>query len=185
MSTIPLAGRLALPLLLVALLALAATAPSPDPVGERPLAPADTEWAWPENPENLEALPEDIPPEGLRAVMRSFTRALDVRCHHCHVGEEGQDFLEWDFASDEKPEKEIAREMMRMTRQINLELLPAIEGLHGFEDGPRPDPADWLVTCWTCHRGEVHPEHLAPPLDDGPPSPERSEAHDHDEDHDH
>ena len=52
-----------------------------------------------------------------------------MRCSFCHVGE--GDFLNWDFASDAMPNKEIARGMMRMTREINREGLADIEELFG------------------------------------------------------
>ena len=177
--------RLALPLLVLVVLALAAYAPSPPPPAERALAPPDSEWAWPDDPENLQVLPSDIGASGLRTVMRGFTRSLGVRCHHCHVGEEGLDFLEWDFASDAKQTKEIARDMMRMTAAINTEILPRVEGLHSMETPPA-GPAEWLVTCWTCHRGEAHPS-TAPPPREGQPSPGEDSGqsdHDHD-DHNH
>lgn len=112
------------------------------------LPAAAQRWEWPENPENLKVLPEDIAPEQLRAVMTGFTGALGVRCHHCHVGEEGQPFTEWDFASDEKPEKDIARDMMRMVSDINGEYLADIEDLP-------EDPVQ--VRCVTCHRGVPRP----------------------------
>lgn len=37
--------------------------------------------------------------------MRGFTRALGLRCSHCHVGEEGAPLATYDFAADEKPLK--------------------------------------------------------------------------------
>ena len=77
--------------------------------------------------------------------MRGFTDALGVQCGFCHV-REGE---EWDFPSDAKGHKEVARGMMRMTWQINHEILPAIEGI-----GSHGTPS---VTCATCHRGQAHP----------------------------
>jgi photosynthetic reaction center cytochrome c subunit len=47
-----------------------------------------------------------------------------------------------DFAIDEKPEKEMARKMIVMTREINA----------NFPDGKQH------VTCFTCHRGDHHPK---------------------------
>lgn len=82
--------------------------------------------------------------------MTGFTRSLGVRCQYCHVGEEGADFLTWDFASDAKPMKATTRGMMEMTWQINTQTLPTIETLGGAED--------WRVTCWTCHRGATTPD---------------------------
>lgn len=80
-------------------------------------------------PKNLKLLE----PGGLMGVMRSQTVALGVKCEFCHV--------EGDFASDDKPNKLIARKMIVMTREIN----------GNFPDGKTH------VTCYTCHRGAQEP----------------------------
>ncbi len=98
---------------------------------------------------NLKVFPQNIPQERLMAAMVGFSRALGVECSHCHVS--------GNFASDENPHKDAARGMMRMTAQINRELLPAIPSLHGGQ-----------VTCSTCHRGQTTPA-TALPGDDEPP----------------
>lgn len=103
------------------------------------------EFQWPDDPENLEVLPEDTDGQELRRVMGSFTDALGVRCSHCHVGE--GDLSEYDFASDEKEEKEAARVMMRMVEEINGRHLAELD----HDVGPR------RVTCVTCHRGAEEP----------------------------
>lgn len=145
--------RLVLSLAGFALLVLAAYAPGP--VAPPPeAAPADSsQW------ENLQVLPDSISRDTLIGMMRGFTEALGVRCDHCHArGEEGPP----DFPSDANPHKEVARDMMRMTWQINRETLPAIEGLHEAE-GMR-------VTCYTCHRGAARPA-TAPPATDEEAAP--------------
>jgi len=71
-------------------------------------------WTWPEKPKNLQVLPKDWTGTRLRPVMTGFTRALGVRCSYCHKGEEGKPLSTYDFASDENPNKNRAREMMRM-----------------------------------------------------------------------
>jgi Photosynthetic reaction centre cytochrome C subunit len=70
-----------------------------------------------------------------------YSRALGVRCTHCHVEE--------DFSSDDKRPKRAAREMARMHRMIN-EQLERMENL----DTPA---ADRSINCATCHRGAVSP----------------------------
>ena len=138
--------RLLVPLLFLAVVVLAAYGPAVSgPV--LPQAPADTSWAWPSPAENLQVLPADTPPERLREVMQGMTASLGVRCQYCHVGEEGTDFLEWDFAADSKPMKETARAMMEMTWQINTQTLPAIDALGEAEA--------WRVTCY---RGATTPD---------------------------
>lgn len=67
-------------------------------------------------------------------MMGAFRVALGVRCTGCHV--------EGDFASDAKEEKETARMMITMVRDINSK----------FSDGKEH------VTCFTCHRGSEHPQ---------------------------
>jgi len=101
------------------------------------------EWTWPEEPENLEILTA----QQLRPVMRGFTRALGVRCSHCHVGEEGASLATYDFPSDEKQTKVTARVMLQMLGDIN-ERLGTIE--------PSGDRAV-NMWCHTCHRGRPRP----------------------------
>lgn len=100
----------------------------------------------PERFENLKVLPTDIPRDSLIQVMRGFALSLGVRCEYCHVqnppGADGRQTM--DFKSDDKPEKEKARFMMRMTRDLNATVLPHVP--HRRE--PRV-----AVGCVTCHRG--------------------------------
>jgi hypothetical protein len=84
-----------------------------------------------------------MPAGRLLSVMEmGFAGSLGVNCTHCHHPE--------DWASEAKPTKQIARDMMIMTQQINQELLPSIENLGG-EDGLA------IVNCTTCHRGQIVP----------------------------
>ena len=76
----------------------------------------------------------------LRLMDFSFSRALGVHCTHCHVP--GQ----WEL--DEKPTKQIAREMSAMVGLINNEHLKSIANLRST------NPA---VNCTTCHRGQTRP----------------------------
>ena len=118
-------------------LSLAAFAQEPPPGGPPHRVPAPP-------PRNLKLLQ----PEHLMETMQSFRVALGVRCDFCHV--------QGDFASDEKPHKEMARMMIRMSHEINAK----------FPDGRMH------VTCYTCHRGAEepathpaeapHPEHAEP-----------------------
>jgi tetratricopeptide (TPR) repeat protein len=82
-------------------------------------------------------------------VMRNFAGSLGTRCHHCHVGEPGAPLNTYDFASDDKEPKKVARAMMKMTHEINTNLLPTTE---------RTDLTE--VRCITCHRGLENPETL-------------------------
>lgn len=98
---------------------------------------------------NLEVLPADIDKRALIDEMRGFAGALGVRCKHCHVGEATDSLEGFDFVSDEKEAKRVARAMMRMTREINDTLLPKT----GRENL-------LAVGCVTCHRGVERPQEL-------------------------
>ncbi len=98
--------------------------------------------------QSLEVLPADIDRRELIDQMKQFTQALGVRCQHCHVGEEGAPLSSFDFASDEKETKEVARTMMRMTTEINQGFLSKLRG------------GAIQVQCVTCHRGAPQPRQL-------------------------
>ncbi len=117
-------------------------------------AGAQGSWAWPDRAENLQVFPEDTSPERLRAVMTGFTRALGVRCSHCHVGEAGKPLSTYDFASDENPQKKTARVMLEMLGTINQSL-----------DTIEPSgPTQVNMWCHTCHMGKPRPMTLAEEL---------------------
>ena len=77
-----------------------------------------------------------------------------MRCSHCHVGEEGQPLSTFDFVSDENPNKNRAREMLRMLGSVN-------EHLDKIETSG-PEPAN--MWCHTCHRGTTRPMRLSEQL---------------------
>lgn len=82
-----------------------------------------------------------VPAGRLLAIMNmGYGRSLGVSCTHCHVPGE------WE--KDDKPQKQVARDMAAMTAKINQELLPQIKNL----DSEKP-----VVNCTTCHRGGVKP----------------------------
>jgi hypothetical protein len=111
------------------------------------------------NYKNLQVLPKDISREDLLATMKGFTRALGVRCNHCHVVTATEPKEEFDFASDAKAEKKNARTMVLMTREINKTWVPRVS-------------KDATVRCWTCHRGKPEPESPPPPpAQQTPPKP--------------
>jgi hypothetical protein len=84
---------------------------------------------------------KDRPAGQLLAVMEfGFARSLGVNCTHCHVPEK------WE--SEDKPQKQIARDMSAMVARINGDLLKGIKNL------TNPSPT---VNCTTCHRGQVIP----------------------------
>ena len=92
----------------------------------------------PPEPKNLKILKGETG-EQVIMTMRAFRAALGVQCTFCHV--------QGDFASDDNPKKETARNMLLMAREINSK----------FPDGKRH------VTCYTCHRGQTEPATEPPP----------------------
>ena len=84
---------------------------------------------------------KSLPAGRLLAVMEiAYSRSLGVTCTHCHVPDK------WE--SDEKPQKQVARDMAAMMMRINGELLSGVKNLKS----ERP-----TVNCTTCHRGETKP----------------------------
>jgi Flp pilus assembly protein TadD len=94
---------------------------------------------------NLQVLPKDISKAELVMTMRNLAGDLGFRCHNCHVGPD--DLTGMDFATDEKPTKKVAREMLKIVQSVNatLQALP-----------PRDEPRG-SVTCYTCHRSAQRP----------------------------
>lgn len=95
---------------------------------------------------NLKVLPKDISHEELEKIMKGFNVSLGVKCGYCHAPAK-TDPKKLDFSSDEKPEKNTARGMMRMTAKINKKY---------FDHGGAQQPA--AITCITCHNGNTHPQ---------------------------
>ncbi|MEX2271510.1 MAG: c-type cytochrome [Vicinamibacterales bacterium] len=143
-------------------------------------ATAQMRWtgsAWEGEPMNLQVLPKDIPSGELVRTMRSFTRALGVRCEHCHAGE-GNDLSKFDFMSDKIPAKQIARKMLTMVMEINDRhladvVVPAAPAATPPDAAAPPaaapaaaapgQPPAPRVTCYTCHRGALKPLTAPPP----------------------
>jgi hypothetical protein len=100
---------------------------------------------------NIKVLPKTMPVTQVLGVMRAFAGDLGVRCSYCHVAKEGQPLAQVDFASDEKREKKIARQMMLMVQEINRR----VDTLPGHTS------ASLQVNCATCHRGVSRPAPLA------------------------
>ena len=97
---------------------------------------------------NLQVLPKDIAPKDLQRIMvDEFEDGLGVSCNFCHAQEKGS--LHLDYASDAKPEKEIARAMMRMTIDINKKYFTV--------ELPVIGDSLMAISCSNCHHGTAHP----------------------------
>jgi len=99
---------------------------------------------------NLKVLPKDISHEDLDKVMDNWKAALGVKCNFCHAPSKDSTSHRLDFASDAKPEKEVARHMFKMTAKINKKYF-------NFNKDEKGDVVP-TITCMTCHRGNPHPE---------------------------
>jgi len=99
---------------------------------------------------NTKIIPHSTPVQQVIGTMRNFTSDLGVRCPFCHVGQEGAPLSQFDFPSDQKRTKLVARQMMAMVQEINrrIDTIPA-RPASGVE-----------VTCGTCHRGVNRPAPL-------------------------
>ena len=100
---------------------------------------------------NLQLYPKDTPRPQLVATMQGFVQALGVQsaggCGYCHAGTAPA----FDFASDAKPAKTVARKMILMAREVTAKL-PEITG--------KPAAEVIGLRCATCHRGVAIPKLL-------------------------
>jgi hypothetical protein len=103
--------------------------------------PADTH-------KNLKVLPKNISHDDLDKIMDEWKEALGVKCNFCHAPQKDNP-RKIDYASDEKAEKNITREMFRMTGRINKKFFKYKK----TAENPVPP-----VGCMTCHHGKAHPE---------------------------
>ncbi|HZK78815.1 MAG TPA: c-type cytochrome [Gemmatimonadaceae bacterium] len=82
-----------------------------------------------------------MPAQRLLAIMnRGFSNSLGVSCSHCHVVGE--------YDKEDKPTKQIARDMSGMVATINGTLLKNIKNLKS---------TDPTINCGTCHNGRARP----------------------------
>jgi hypothetical protein len=76
----------------------------------------------------------------LKVMELGYSKSLGVNCAHCHVVDQ------WD--KDDKPTKQVTREMIKMVGGINNDYLKNIKNLKS--ETP-------IINCTTCHRGQVKP----------------------------
>jgi hypothetical protein len=111
---------------------------------------------------NLKVLPKHITDKQLDKVMDEWAHSLGVHCNFCHVRNEAEKKM--DFASDTKPEKEMARHMYKMMNKINQKYFEAKKDSLGMVMTSG-------VNCNTCHKGTSHPEVTVPEGRKGPGGP--------------
>lgn len=101
------------------------------------------------NERNLKVLPKDITDADLDSIMEAYSKQLNVSCDFCHA-ESKANKNDLDYASDDKPEKEITRQMIRMTADINKDYF---NYTIIYKAGEK-----MAVSCFTCHDGFPRPE---------------------------
>jgi hypothetical protein len=75
--------------------------------------------------------------------MNLIVQGLGVTCNTCHVPR--------NFAAEDKPIKQKARQMLEMTKALNKQYFPDYKPKEGESVLGR-------VTCYTCHKGEQMPK---------------------------
>lgn len=100
---------------------------------------------------NVQIIPRTTDVSTVIGMMRNYAGWLGVRCQFCHVGEEGRPLDSFNFSSDEKRTKVVARQMMRMVAEINSRL----------DTIPGRTAPGLNVNCMTCHRGVSRPVPLS------------------------
>ena len=118
-------------------------------------------------PHNLQVFPKDTTLQQILPTMRAFEGALQVNCGHCQVWYGNGNPMN-DFASDAKPQKNIARAMIRLVNTAN-EAIPMAVTASGLRTAEQVQK----VTCATCHRGSAIP--MVPEYQP-PAAPERGGA---------
>jgi hypothetical protein len=104
----------------------------------------------PKKLKNIKVFPASFTYEQVDHAMDEFKVDLGVKCNYCHAPEKDNPRKN-DFPSDDNPKKDIARQMMRMTDEMNKKYMATIR--HTEQDTAMIQ----LVTCNTCHRGVPKP----------------------------
>lgn len=104
----------------------------------------------PKKLKNIKVFPATATYEEVDNAMDQFKVDLGVKCNYCHAPEKDNPRRN-DLPSDANPKKDIARDMMRMTDEMNKKYIATIK--HTEQDTAKIQ----LVTCNTCHRGVAKP----------------------------
>ena len=111
---------------------------------------------------NIKVFPATATFDEVDHAMDQFKVDLGVKCNYCHAPEKDNP-RKMDMPSDANPVKSIARDMIRMTNEMNQKYIATIK--HTESDSTKIQ----LITCNTCHRGAPKP--FAKPLPAPPPPP--------------
>jgi tetratricopeptide (TPR) repeat protein len=84
------------------------------------------------------------PPQNIMPLMQEIVQALGVQCEYCHSAPRG--------SGQPEPKKDIARQMIAMTRDLNARIQTATG---------KPAAEAVQVKCVTCHHGMPIPKQLS------------------------
>ncbi len=121
----------------------------------------------PKKLKNIKVFPATATFKEVDEAMDQLKIDLGVRCDYCHAHAKDNP-RKMDMTSDENPKKDISRDMMRMTMEMNQKYMASI---------PHADTVKvQMITCNTCHRGAPKPFAKtpvmpAPPKGTPPPLP--------------
>ncbi len=123
-------------------------------LGATPVAPQDKPVE--QVRKNIKVL-TGLPDSQLIPIMNFMAASLGRRCNYCHVTDKGRD----GYALDDKPEKNTARQMIKMITDLRK------QNFHGADE----------ISCFTCHRGQTRPVNVpALPLPTPLPRPSATPA---------
>jgi tetratricopeptide (TPR) repeat protein len=92
----------------------------------------------------LSRLDAQTPPQDIMPLMQEIVQGLGVQCEYCHSAPRG--------SGQPEPKKDIARQMIAMTRELNTRVQTATG---------KPAAEAAQVKCVTCHRGVPIPKQLS------------------------
>ncbi|MDE3251701.1 MAG: c-type cytochrome [Bacteroidota bacterium] len=100
--------------------------------------------------QNIKVFPSTMTYREVDHAMDQFKAALGVKCNFCHAPDKDNP-RRMDMPSDANPMKNVAREMLRMTMEMNEKYMASIK--HPESDTTQIQH----ITCNTCHRGATKP----------------------------
>ena len=98
---------------------------------------------------NLKILSKKISDKDMDYVMKTFGKQLGVNCLFCHPGKQTGSVFTIDYVTDQLQNKRIARDMLRMTMQLNKKYFDTKLNAAMTNRG--------RIWCKTCHQGTPVP----------------------------
>jgi hypothetical protein len=117
----------------------------------------------PKKLKNIKVFPATATYQEVDHAMDQYKVDLGVKCNYCHAPDK-ENPRKNDMPSDDNPKKNIARDMIRMTNEMNAKYIATLK--HTDQDTSKIQ----LITCNTCHRGVPKP--FGKPVVATPPPPQ-------------